>query len=141
MSRVVALDLGSKRVGVAVSDPLGLTAQGLPNLARRGRVADVEAVQRLICAHQAERVIIGLPLRLDGTEGPAVAATRRFAERLAGAVEVPVEFWDERLTTVEAERVLRAGGVRREKRREHRDRLAAVLILQSWLDAHRAGVS
>ena len=137
MGRVVALDLGSKRVGLAVSDPLGLTAQGLTTLPRRGRDADIDAIRRLLVEHEAERLIIGLPLSLNGTEGPAAVAARRFGESLATELKVPVDFWDERLTTVQAERVLLLAGVRRRQRRGKVDRLAAVLILQSWLDAHR----
>ena len=141
MGRVVALDLGSKRVGVAVSDPLGLTAQGLATLPRRGEAADIDAIRRLLGEYDAERLIIGLPLALNGTEGPAAAAARQFGDTVAAAVTVPVDLWDERLTTVQAERVLLDAGVRRQKRRSHIDRLAAVLILQSWLDAHRGEAS
>ena len=138
MARVLALDLGEKRVGVAVSDPLGMTAQGLETLPRRGGKADREAVARLAREYDITRVVIGLPLRLDGDEGPAALAARRFATRLEPALGLPVELWDERLTTAEVEKVLLSGGVRRQRRRQERDRLAAIVLLQSWLDAHPA---
>ena len=137
MGRIVALDLGSKRVGVAVSDPLGLTAQGLAVVVRRADREFCAVIGRVLGEYDAERLIIGLPLALNGTEGPAAQTARQCAASLEAALTVPVDLWDERLTTVQAERVMVDAGVRRAKRRANIDKLAAVLILQSWLDAHR----
>ena len=141
MGRVLGLDLGEHRVGVALSDPLGITAQGRETMPRLGRRKDLEAIAALARAEGARRIVIGLPLRLDGTMGPAAEEARRFAADLESLIDIPVELWDERLTTVEAERAMTAAGVRRRKRRGQVDRLAAVLILQSWLDAHAAGTA
>jgi putative Holliday junction resolvase len=134
--RVLALDLGSKRVGVAVSDPLGIIAQGLPTLAATGRKVILAAVARLVAEQGVVRIVVGLPLRLSGVDGPEALAARTFAAQLSRRLHLPVELWDERLTTVQAERTLLEGNTRRERRRQERDRLAATLILQGWLDAH-----
>ena len=107
-------------------------------MTRLGRRKDLEALAALAREEDVQRVVIGLPLRLDGTAGPAAEEARRFAADLEKVVNIPVELWDERLTTVEVERVMTDAGVRRRKRRDHVDRLAAVLILQSWLDARAA---
>jgi putative Holliday junction resolvase len=138
MGRTLALDLGEKRVGVAVSDPLGITAQGQETLVRRGGRRDIEGVAELVRTHGAERVVIGLPLMMDGREGPAATRAREFAADLSATLGIPVDTWDERLTTAEVERVLISSGMRRSRRRDERDRLAAVVLLQSWLDAHPA---
>ena len=134
--RILALDLGAKRIGVAVSDPLGIIAQGLPTLAATGRKAVMVALAQIVEEQGVVRVVVGLPLRLSGEEGPEALAARTFAAELSGRLHLPVELWDERLTTVQAERTLLAGNTRRDRRRQERDRLAAILILQSWLDAH-----
>jgi putative Holliday junction resolvase len=135
VGRVLGLDLGERRVGVALSDPLGITAQGRETMTRHGRRKDLGALAALVREEDVQRVVIGLPLRLDGTAGPAAEEAQRFAADLESVIDIPVELWDERLTTVEAERAMTDAGVRRRKRRDHVDRLAAVLILQSWLDA------
>jgi putative Holliday junction resolvase len=137
VGRVLGVDLGARRIGLAVSDPLGITAQGLQTLARQGGAADLAALAALAREQQVEQVILGLPLHMDGSEGASALGARRFAGTLEQALQVPVQLWDERLTTVQAERTLTGGGVRRQERRGHRDRLAAVLILQSWLHASR----
>ncbi|MFQ5670232.1 MAG: Holliday junction resolvase RuvX [Acidobacteriota bacterium] len=137
MTRILALDLGEKRVGVALSDPLGITAQPLGKCARQGGRRDNETVERLVQEHRVNRIVVGLPLRLDGTAGRSAARARRFANQLRRRLPIPVELWDERLTTVEAERLMIRDGVRRRQRLECLDAMAAVLILQSWLDAHR----
>ncbi|MFQ5719838.1 MAG: Holliday junction resolvase RuvX, partial [Acidobacteriota bacterium] len=134
---MLALDPGTRRVGVAVSDPLGLTAQGLSTLACRGDGEAIEAVCHLVAEYEAVRLVVGLPVSLDGHERAAARAARRLAARLGRRLEIPIDMWDERLTSAEAERVMLTAGVRRRTRRAERDRLAAVLILQSWLDAHR----
>jgi putative Holliday junction resolvase len=134
--RILALDLGDARIGVALSDPLKLTAQPQDNLPRVGPRKDIERVRELVETHSVERVIVGNPLRLSGEAGTRSAQAAEFAERLRARLrDVPVELWDERLTTAEAERVMIAGNARRERRKRAVDGLAAVLILQSWLDA------
>ncbi len=134
MIRVLGLDVGSVRIGVALSDPLGVTAQPLEVIHRRER-DPWQRIVELVEEYGVERIVVGRPLRLEGDEGPAVAAVDEFVGRLAGRVAVPIETWDERLTTAQAERLMIEGGVRRAKRRQSIDRVAAALILQSYLDA------
>jgi putative Holliday junction resolvase len=136
MARALGLDVGDKRIGIALADPLGLTAQGLPTLERRNMQSDLEAVSELCREHEVGTIVVGLPLNMDGSEGPRAAISRRFGEKLGERTGLPVEMWDERLTTVEAERVLLSANVSRGKRRKVIDKLAAQVILQSWLDAH-----
>jgi putative holliday junction resolvase len=138
--RVLALDLGDRRVGLALSDPLGLTAQGLPTLDRKGDAADIEALRLLCGEHEVERVVLGLPRNMDGSEGPRAQKSRAFGKRLRDALGLPVFLWDERLTSAEAERVLIAADVSRAKRKGVVDRLAAQLILQGYLEAGRPEV-
>src|SRR5215472_11772092 len=109
--RVLALDLGKRRIGLAVSDELGITAQGLETLERTNIRADLEQLTRLIREKNVTLILMGHPLHMSGQEGSQAEYTRDFAERLGKASGLPVEFWDERLTTVEAQRVLREGGV------------------------------
>ncbi|MDI6869998.1 MAG: Holliday junction resolvase RuvX [Bacillota bacterium] len=131
--RILALDVGERRIGVAVSDPLGLTAQAHSVVARRRPETDVAAVAALVEEVEAEKVVVGLPLRLDGSEGPAAARVKEFAGELAKAVPIPVELFDERLTTAEAEGVLLAGDLSRRRRRQVIDKVAAALILDGYL--------
>lgn len=133
--RILALDLGSHRIGLAISDPLGIVAQPLSTLIRSGKARDLAALARLAAEHEASRIVVGLPLLPSGEEGPEAAAARRFARELARYTGLPVELHDERLTTKQAERVLRASGARARERVRVVDRLAAALILQSYLDA------
>ncbi|HET9602366.1 MAG TPA: Holliday junction resolvase RuvX [Acidimicrobiales bacterium] len=138
--RVLALDLGSKRIGVAVSDRSGTIATPLTVLARSGDVArDHARIAALVAEEEAGRVIVGLPLSLDGSLGPAARAAQAETEALAGAVPVPVEAFDERLTTVTADRALTEAGMRADARRLVVDKVAAAVILQAWLD-RRAGM-
>ncbi len=132
--RILALDFGSRRIGAAVSDPLGITAQPLSAIPRRGDRRDIEAIGAIVREVDADRVLIGLPLHLSGEEGTQAKQARLFAEKIRKQLEIPVETWDERMTTAQAERHLIASGVRREKRKEIRDSLAAVFLLQSALD-------
>jgi len=132
--RILALDYGSRRIGMAVSDPLGFTAQPLPPLRREGDRRDVEAIARAAEAVGAVEVVVGLPLLPDGGEGTEAGRVRRFVEKLREHLGIPVGLWDERMTTVQAEKHLVASGVRREARREVRDSVAACLILQTVLD-------
>jgi putative Holliday junction resolvase len=99
----------------------------------------LQAVRRVVAEHNVERLVVGLPLRLSGEEGPEAQAARQLAGELEEALGLPVELWDERLTSVQAERVMLESGVHRRQRRREKDRLAAILILQSWLDARSTG--
>jgi|SRR3954454_11418367 putative Holliday junction resolvase len=135
MSRVVGIDLGARRIGVAVSDALGLTAQPRATLARRGGVRDLEAIAAVVVAEQASAVVLGLPLDPEGGEGRAARSARAFAERLRAFLTVPVEMIDESFSTVEAEAVLLEADLSRARRRQVVDRVAAAVILQRWLDA------
>jgi putative Holliday junction resolvase len=124
------------RVGLALSDPLGLTAQPYETLERRGDRQDLDRIADHVRRNDVRHVVVGLPLLMSGEEGSRAQGARGFATKLAARLgNVPVDLWDERLTTVQAERALLAGDVRRRRRREVVDRVAAVLILQNWLDS------
>ncbi len=147
-AKLLALDVGLARIGVAVCDPLGLAARPLTVLRRRSRNEDFAALARLVQAEQAEAVVCGLPLHMDGSEGAQAHTIRRWAMRLAHALRallgrpVPVIFWDERLTTFAAQQLLAEAGDPREasgKARVEDDAAAAAVILQSYLDARRKG--
>jgi putative Holliday junction resolvase len=133
--RILALDLGKKRIGLAVSDPLGLTAQGLPTLERTNIRSDLAALERLAAEREVGLILMGYPLHMSGSEGRQAEYTRDFAARLAERTGLEVRFWDERLTTVEAERVLRSSGIGIEKRAKAVDKLAAQILLESYLDS------
>jgi putative Holliday junction resolvase len=133
--RVLGLDVGQRRIGVAVSDPLGLTAQRLTVLQRGGSREDVAAVCALIMQHQAEAVVVGLPLTLKGTHGPQAQRVASFAQALQQQSPVPVHLVDERLTTAQGERALLATGTLRRRRKQVIDQVAAQLILQQYLDS------
>ena len=132
--RILWLDYGSHRIGTAVSDPLGITAQPLVAIQRQGETRDIEAIGALVREYSVRSVLIGLPLHLSGEEGTQAKQARQFGEKIAERLGVPVETWDERMTTAQAERHLIASGVRRKKRKEIRDSLSAVILLQSALD-------
>jgi putative Holliday junction resolvase len=132
-SRILALDYGTKRIGVALSDELRWTAQPLETFERRTLDRDVAHIASLVAAHEVGQVVLGLPLRLDGREGQAVLAMRDFAARLAAQLPVPVVHWDERMTTKAAEDLLIAADVSRKKRKGAVDRVAAAILLQSYL--------
>jgi putative Holliday junction resolvase len=133
---VIAIDLGARRIGVAMTDGLGVSAQPLTTIVRRGGQRDLDAIAALVREHAAERVVLGLPLAPDGEAGRAAKSAEAFAVRLRGAVPVPVELCDESFSTVEAEQVLLAADVSRARRREVVDKMAAAVILRRWLDAH-----
>ena len=136
--RILALDLGSKRIGLAVSDPLGLTAQGLPTLKRTNRRATMERLRELTDAYQVERIVVGHPLHMKGYASSRAEEAERFAEWLRRDLRLTVELFDERLTSAEAERLMREAGASRRERREAADKIAAQLILQTYLDRARA---
>jgi putative Holliday junction resolvase len=136
-ARIMALDVGARRIGVAVSDPLGITAQGLETIQRQNKRRDLEALRRLLADYQIREVVVGLPLRLSGAEGTQSEKMRVFADDLHRHLGVTVHLWDERWTSTEANRLLRQTDLSIEKRAKAVDRMAATLILQSWLEAHR----
>jgi len=134
--RVLALDVGSKRIGVAVSDPLGITAQGLDTIQRQNKRKDLETLGQLLKEYEVREVVVGLPLRLSGAEGTQSEKMRRFASDLESHFGVIVHLWDERWTSTEANRLLRETELSIEKRGRAVDRMAATLILQSWMEAN-----
>jgi putative Holliday junction resolvase len=135
LSRILALDLGKKRIGLALSDPLRITAQGLPNLVRTNKRADLDALDGLVREHGVGMILMGNPINMRGAEGRQSVWVREFADAIRVRLGVPVQLWDERLTSVEAGRVLRQSGISIEKRAAAVDRLSAVILLQSYLDS------
>ena len=131
--RIAAFDVGDARIGVAVSDELGLTAQGIGVVQRVGGMRDLEALATLLAPYGPERLVVGLPRNMNGSEGPQAVKVRAFAARAAEHLGVPVEFWDERLTTVAAERTLREADMSRRQRARVVDKVAATIILQGYL--------
>jgi putative Holliday junction resolvase len=134
--RILGLDLGGKRIGVAVSDELGFLAHAVTTVHRRNRNADVAALARLVAEQEAGLVVIGLPLHLNGDLGHEAQKAQKFGAFLAGHLAVPITYWDERLTTVEAARMLAEAGVSPRKAREQIDAAAATVLPQSYLDSH-----
>jgi putative Holliday junction resolvase len=134
VGRVLGLDVGSRRIGVAVSDPLGITAQGLETLQRRNKRQDLAALEKVIREYAVREIVVGLPLRMSGAEGTQSEKMQGFAEDLRKRFRLPVHLWDERLTSAEANRLLRETELSIEKRAKAVDRMAAVLILQSWME-------
>ena len=135
--RILGLDYGSKTVGVAVSDPLGLTAQSVETIWRKqeNKLRQTLArIEELAAEYQAEKIVLGLPKNMNNTIGERAEKTLEFREMLERRTGLPVVMWDERLTTVEAERTLMEASVRRENRKQYLDQLAAVFILQGYLD-------
>ncbi len=135
--RILALDLGDKRIGVAVSQLGGSLALPDGVITRRNWSQVIAEIRARLDAVQADRIVVGLPLRMDGTEGPAALAARKFVQRLQSTVSVPVDVQDERLSTAEAERSLIAADMRRRRRRAVRDAVAAAIMLQTYLDRRR----
>ena len=131
----MALDLGKKRIGLAVSDPLGITTRGLPTLHRTNVRADLAALGKLVEQEEAALVLVGYPLHLSGDESPQAAYTRNFAERLGKLTGVEIRYWDERLTSVEAETVLKESGRRPDRKSGAVDQMAARILLESYLHA------
>lgn len=138
--RVLAVDLGTVRVGLALSDPLRLTGQPLGRLPRRALGAGLQGLIEVVRANDVAVVVVGYPLLMSGAAGSRALDAREFAERLRSRIACPVVLWDERLTTVQAERALLSGNVKRRARRDVVDATAAALLLQSWLDAQEGSV-
>ncbi len=135
--RILGLDFGSKTVGVAVSDPLLLTAQGLEIVRREkpGKLRrTLSRIEEIVKEYDVDRIVLGYPKNMNNTEGERCERTKEFAEMLRQRLNLPVELWDERLTTVAADAVMRETGVRREERKDYVDEIAAMLILQGYLD-------
>lgn len=136
--RILALDVGERRVGVAISDPTGTLARPLRTLMRGSRDEDFAAIVALVARHDVGLVVVGQPISLDGTQGPQARRVARYVEALASELSVPVVMWDERYTTVAAEDILRQSRGRQERRRARDtgelDAIAAAVILQSYLD-------
>ncbi|MGE5324186.1 MAG: Holliday junction resolvase RuvX [Actinomycetota bacterium] len=137
--RILAIDYGSRRMGLAVSDALGITAQGLETLERRNKRSDFARLERLIREYQIAEIVLGNPLRMSGEEGTQSRKVAEFADELRRRFGLPVHLWDERLTSSEANRLLREAEVSLQKRAQAVDRMAATLILQSFLQARSVG--
>ena len=135
MMRVFALDVGEKRIGVAISDLSQTIARSLQVIQRSSRQEDFAAVARLTEEYEVEKVVVGYPRSLDGMAGAQARRVERYAADLAKALTVPVVLWDERFSTVSAERLMRQAGLRGDKRRERVDAVAAAVILQDYLDS------
>ncbi len=140
MSRVLALDIGERRIGVALSDPTGTVAQPLLVIERQGWEADLARIRRLVNEHEVQHVLVGYPYTLAKRREAQAQRVDRFLARLRPTIPVPVEACDERLTTAAAERALLEGDVRRARRRAVRDAVAAALLLQVYLDRQRASL-
>ncbi|MGQ0809778.1 MAG: Holliday junction resolvase RuvX [Nitrospiraceae bacterium] len=133
--RILALDYGTKRIGVALSDEMGWIAQPLETYERRNLAADIAHIGKLVTMHEVGAIVVGLPLRLNGEAGPAAQAVQQFIGELERVLTVPITTWDERMTTKSAEQLLIAADVSRKKRKGTVDRVAAALLLQSYLES------
>ncbi|MGH7780101.1 MAG: Holliday junction resolvase RuvX [Candidatus Binataceae bacterium] len=133
---IVAVDFGRKRIGFAISDPSGTSAYPLGTVARRSIALDLAEIQRLLADRQVARIVVGLPLSMDGSEGPIARSARAFAARLGAHLQLPVDFHDERLSSFEAgERMMKSqAGAKR--RKANLDSIAASIILEGWIEAH-----
>ena len=137
--RIMALDVGTKRIGVAMSDELFLTAQGADTIYRISLDADLAKIKKVAEDNGVSEIVVGLPINMNGTYGAKAKEIELFADSLTKVVSIPVKTWDERLTTVQAENVLLEADVSRAKRKKSIDKLAAQFILQSYLDSRKRG--
>ena len=133
--RILGMDVGSRRIGLAITDPLGITAQGLETLQRQNKRTDFARLEQVIREHNVAEIVMGLPLRMVGGEGIQAEKMQAFAEEVRRRLRLPVHLWDERLTSAQANRLLRETDMSIKRRGEVVDQMAAVLILQSWMDA------
>jgi putative Holliday junction resolvase len=131
--RALAIDFGTKNIGIAVSDALGITVRAVETIRRSSLDSDIERIRFLVEDLEAQRVVVGLPLRMDGSEGDAASRVKRFVERLKETLPVPVVTHDERLTSYEAEQMMISRRMNRNERRERSDELAAMIILRDYL--------
>lgn len=136
--RILALDIGSRRIGIAISDPTELLARSLPLLRRTNLAADLASLHATVEREGAEQIVVGLPLTLEGEVGPQAEETLYFVEHLRSAVTVPLETWDERYTTVLAAQALRSQGIKARNQRDRIDSAAAAVLLQHYLDTRRS---
>ena len=136
MIRTMALDVGDRRIGIAISDALGMTVQGRPTLTRTNVEADIDHIRRLVTENEVGNLVVGYPLHMDGACSPQSEKTEAFAERLRKVLPIPVDLWDERLTSFAAEQHLEELGLDWRERRRHVDEVAAVLILEDYLGSH-----
>ena len=132
--RIMGLDLGEKTIGVALSDPMGMIARGVEVIKRKTMEEDVKYLLALLQEYEVEKIVLGLPLNMNNTEGPGAKMARDFGRKLTSETGIPVVFWDERLTTVAAEKILLEADMSRAKRKKVIDKMAAVFILQNYLD-------
>jgi putative Holliday junction resolvase len=137
--RVMALDVGKARIGVALSDPLGYTAQPLLTIWRKGRGEDLRSLMRLIRRHEVTEIVVGNPLHMSGDVSPWAAKVQEFAEEIGARSGVPVHLWDERLSSVAAHEILDEAGHDRRDRKRIIDQVAAVVILRDWMQAREDG--
>ena len=135
--RILGIDYGDVRVGVAVSDPLGFTAQGLETIQNRGKKSVFEALTKICTEYAVGEIVIGLPINMNGTIGPQAKAIMDLIPELETVLKVPVKTWDERLSSRQVERFMLEGGLSRQKRKDNSDRLAATLILQTYMESKR----
>lgn len=133
--RILGLDHGTRRIGVALSDEMRLIAQPLEYIPSEPFAKFVERLGKILREQNVELIVIGLPRNMDGSYGPAAEKVREFVQALAAKINVPIKLWDERLTTVQAQRVLIQGGTRRQQRKQKVDQIAAAILLQSYLDS------
>ncbi|MBW2147842.1 MAG: Holliday junction resolvase RuvX [Deltaproteobacteria bacterium] len=139
--KVIGLDIGTRRIGVAASDDLGLTAHGRKTIQRTGFKSDIRRIEEMVFVEGAERIVVGLPKNMDGSLGPVALEALRFAQTLKKRLGLPVDSWDERFSTMMAEKTLLMADVSRRKRKKVIDKLSAVIILQGYLDRLRHGTN
>lgn len=132
--RIMALDVGSRTIGIACSDALLMTAQGIETIRRTSLENDFKRLSELISEYEVHELVVGMPKNMNGTKGERAEKTEEFVEKMKGVIDLPITFWDERLSTVMAERQLIAADVSRKKRKDVIDKMAAVVILQGYLD-------
>lgn len=135
LKRVAGLDVGERTIGIAVSDLLGITAQGLDTIRRTDLETDLQALATILEEYDVDFVVIGMPKNMNNTMGPSAERAKNFGEMLAEKTSLEIKFWDERLTTVSAQRALLEGDVSRKKRKKVVDKIAAVIILQNYMDS------
>jgi putative Holliday junction resolvase len=136
MARIIGIDLGEKRIGVAVSDALNITAQSVGTIERKSIKSDFKKIEALIKEYDAGKLVVGLPLNMDGTNGRSASRAIDFVNELKKVIQIESELVDERLTTAQGERIFLEAGMSRKKRRKNLDKIAAQLILQNYLDSH-----
>jgi putative Holliday junction resolvase len=133
--RVLGLDVGEKTIGVAISDPLGFTAQGIKTISRKGKKSDIEELKQICVEYGVDTIVVGLPKNMNGTVGPQGEKMMNFSEFIKENINVPIKLWDERLTTVAAHKAMLEADLSRAKRKKIVDKLAATYILQGYLDS------